>query len=46
VGALGTPIATGLYRIALGNAGTAAPYARVRTLQADITLHNQMELLW
>ncbi len=46
VGALGTPIAPGLYRIALGNNGAGAPYARVRTLQADITLHNQMELLW
>ncbi|MEZ4224147.1 MAG: prepilin-type N-terminal cleavage/methylation domain-containing protein [Polyangiaceae bacterium] len=45
IGASGTPIAPGLYRIGLGNAG-GAPFARVRTLQADITLHNQMGLLW
>jgi hypothetical protein len=38
-------VAPGLYRIALGPDGTA-PFARVRTLQADIALRNQMKALW
>jgi hypothetical protein len=38
-------VAPGLYRIGLGSTG-GAPYARVRTLQADIGLRNQMLALW
>jgi hypothetical protein len=38
-------VAPGLYRIGLGANGTA-PYARVRTLQADVALRNQMRPLW
>ncbi len=45
VGAPGTDIAPGLYRIGLGS-GASKPFARVRTMQADITLHNQMGILW
>lgn len=40
-----TSIAPGLYRIGLGAAG-AAPFARVRTMQADVSLQNQMGVLW
>jgi hypothetical protein len=36
-------VAPGLYRIGLGPNGTA-PFARVRTQQADIALNNQMEI--
>ena len=45
VGASGTPVAPGLYRIGLG-AGATTPFARVRTLQADVTLNNQVGTLW
>ncbi len=38
-------VAPGLYRIGLGESGTA-PFARVRTLQADIALRNQTNVLW
>jgi hypothetical protein len=38
-------VAPGLYRIGLGVAG-AAPFARVRTMQADLALHNQMGVMW
>lgn len=38
-------LAPGLYRIGLGDDGTA-PFARVRTLQADVTLRNQTTPLW
>jgi hypothetical protein len=42
-----SPVSTlpGLYRVGLGNGG-GAPYARVRTVQADIALRNQMRPLW
>ncbi len=40
-----TGVAPGLYRIGLGPSG-AAPFARVRTLQADVSLPNQMGVLW
>ena len=46
VGAPTTLVAPGLYRIALGGNGTGAPYARVRTLQAEVALHNQVGHLW
>jgi hypothetical protein len=36
---------SGLYRIGLG-AGGGAPFARVRTFQADVALHNQSDLTW
>ncbi len=35
----------GIYRIGLGDNGTA-PFARVRTMQADIMLHNQSGVEW
>jgi hypothetical protein len=41
----GGNVAPGLYRIGLGAAG-GAPYARVRTLQTDLALHNQMGVSW
>ena len=43
----GGDVAPGMYRIAVGapDAGTR-PFARVRTLQADVALHNQMGLQW
>jgi len=41
----GGAIAPGLYRIGLGANG-APPFARVRTLQADVSLPNQMGTLW
>lgn len=41
----GGNIASGLYRIGLGQGGSA-PYARVRTLQTDLALHNQMGFTW
>jgi len=37
----GPGVAAGFYRIGLGPDGTA-PFARVRTVQADIALRNQM----
>ncbi len=45
VGASGTPVAVGTYRVGLGPGGTT-PFARVRTLQADVTLNNQVGKLW
>jgi len=39
----GPNVAPGFYRMGLGN-GATAPYARVRTQQADIALNNQMEI--
>ncbi len=41
----GSSVAPGLYRIGLG-ANAAAPFARVRTMQADVSLPNQMGALW
>jgi type II secretory pathway pseudopilin PulG len=41
----GPTVAPGLYRIGLGPAGDA-PYARVRTIQTDLALHNQMGVSW
>jgi type II secretory pathway pseudopilin PulG len=38
-------VAPGLYRVAVA-AGTNPPYARVRTMQADLVLHNQMGITW
>ncbi|HWZ88918.1 MAG TPA: hypothetical protein VNW92_08710, partial [Polyangiaceae bacterium] len=38
------PTTQGLYRFNL-SAG-AEPFARVRTFQADVALHNQMDVLW
>jgi hypothetical protein len=34
-----------LFRIGLGSEGSA-PFARVRTVQARIALHNQMGVTW
>ena len=39
------PNTTALYRIGLGPSASA-PFARVRTLQAEIGMHNQMQVLW
>lgn len=41
-------VGTGLFRFNIGTgvAGTADSYARVRTFQADIALHNQADILW
>lgn len=39
-------VAPGFYRIALGSNGTTGPYARVRTLQADVALKNQLGVTW
>jgi hypothetical protein len=41
----GGVIGPGLFRIGLGSAGTA-PFARVRTVQADIALRNQRGVAW
>jgi hypothetical protein len=38
-------IGPGLFRVGLGNGGTA-PFARVRTVQADIALRNQRDARW
>lgn len=38
-------LAPGFYRMGLGKGGTA-PFARVRTLQADVSLTNQLGVLW
>ena len=35
----------GLFRFNI-NSGTAETYARVRTFQADVVLHNQADVLW
>lgn len=42
------PTGNGLFRFNLGTggAGTIDSYARVRTFQADIALHNQADVLW
>jgi hypothetical protein len=45
----GAGVAPGFYRMGLGTgtSGTAAPpFARVRTLQADVTLHNLVGIRW
>jgi hypothetical protein len=43
----GVPIAGGLYRIGLGTPGpNMPPFARVRTLQADIALRNHRGITW
>jgi hypothetical protein len=44
-GDAGVPIAGGLYRFGLG-AGATAPFARVRTVQADILLRNHSGITW
>ncbi len=41
----GLPIPSGLYRFGLGTGG-GGPYARVRTVQADIALRNQRGITW
>jgi type II secretory pathway pseudopilin PulG len=38
-------LAPGLHRVGLGQGGTA-PFARVRTLQADVALRNQTRVAW
>jgi hypothetical protein len=38
-------VAPGLYRIGLGSGG-GAPFARVRTLQSDVALHNTTGVPW
>jgi hypothetical protein len=42
------PTGNGLFRFNLGTggAGTVDGYARVRTFQADVALHNQADVLW
>jgi hypothetical protein len=43
----GIPVAGGLYRIGLGTPGpNMPPFARVRTLQADIALRNHRGITW
>ncbi len=39
------PTGNGLFRFNLGT-GTSEAYARVRTFQADVLLHNQADILW
>ncbi len=39
------PAAQGLFRFNIGS-GTAETFARVRTFQADVALHNQADILW
>jgi hypothetical protein len=41
----GLPIASGLYRIGVGPGG-GSPFARVRTMQADVALRNQRGVAW
>ncbi len=41
------PTGNGLFRFLLGaGPGTVDAYARVRTFQADVALHNQADVLW
>ena len=40
-----SPATEGLFRFDLGT-GTSEAFARVRTFQADIVLHNQADILW
>lgn len=40
-----SPANAGLFRFNLGT-GTADAFARVRTFQADVVLHNQADILW
>jgi len=41
------PLGNGLFRFGLGGAaGTIDAFARVRTFQADVALHNQADVLW
>lgn len=44
-GSAAGPVAPGLYRFSLASDGLSQ-FARVRTLQADITLHNQLGISW
>jgi hypothetical protein len=39
------PVGQGLFRFDLGT-GTSEAFARVRTFQADVALHNQADILW
>ncbi|MEI9951105.1 MAG: prepilin-type N-terminal cleavage/methylation domain-containing protein [Pseudomonadota bacterium] len=43
--AVANPAAQGLFRFNIGS-GTAETFARVRTFQADVALHNQADILW
>jgi len=43
--ALTSPANQGLFRFNIGS-GTADTFARVRTFQADVALHNQADVLW
>jgi hypothetical protein len=41
------PLGNGLFRFGLGGGpGTIDAFARVRTFQADVALHNQADVLW
>jgi hypothetical protein len=42
------PLGTGIFRfnVGVGSAGTLDSFARVRTFQADVALHNQADILW
>lgn len=42
---LPNPADQGLFRFNIGS-GTDTPFARVRTFQADVALHNQADILW
>jgi hypothetical protein len=42
---LANPADQGLFRFNIGS-GTAETFARVRTFQADVALHNQADILW
>jgi len=43
--ALANPADQGLFRFDIGS-GTTETFARVRTFQADVALHNQADILW
>lgn len=42
---IANPAGQGLFRFNIGS-GTAETFARVRTFQADVALHNQSDILW
>jgi hypothetical protein len=42
---LANPANQGLFRFNIGS-GTPETFARVRTFQADVALHNQADILW
>jgi len=44
-GNLSNPANQGLFRFNVGS-GLPEPFARVRTFQADVALHNQADILW